>query len=93
VATKKSTPKKKTLKAVDSMSDAQAKRLLGKMNAALKEAGFDGRAQEVHFLPSKTPAPAVAAATSTIPCPPPKRIRRVCFRQPDGRIRCEDRCV
>jgi hypothetical protein len=89
--TKKSA--KKALKPVDSLSAAQAKRMLGKVNAALKEAGFAGRVQELHLLPLGAPAPGSATVSASIPCPPPKRIRRVCVRQPDGSVRCEDRCV
>ncbi|MDX2182297.1 MAG: hypothetical protein SFV18_22090 [Bryobacteraceae bacterium] len=88
--TKKSA--KKALKPVDSLSAAQAKRMLGKMNTALKEAGFAGRVQELHLLPLGAPPPGPMAAAVS-PCPPPKRIRRVCVRQNDGSVRCEDRCV
>ena len=86
---KKKTAKKKTTR---ELTGSSVTTLFRKIDALLKEGGFDAKVNELQLLPSKA-QPRMAAAPTVSDCPPPKRLRRVCFRDENGNIVCEDRCV
>jgi hypothetical protein len=89
MAKKKAAPKKKAAtktsaarKEATPLSATRARTLFGQINGLLAGNGVDGKVHEIHL-----------AASSTGDCPSPKRWRRVCFRNANGEIECEDRCV
>lgn len=90
-------PAKKQLKSAHAMSATDTKRMVAQFNRHLKEQGFDAVVQEVHLLPrGEQPPPApvpLPALAGTLDCPPPRKIKRVCQRQPDGTILCQNVCV
>jgi hypothetical protein len=79
--TKKKAPKKAVKKAVP-LTASRAKTLFRSLNGLLADQGIKGRVHEIHLL-----------ADGEGDCPPPKQWRRVCFRDSNGEIVCEDRCV
>lgn len=101
---KKKTAKKKApaskrkaaLKTTRELTGPAVTTLFRKIDALLKQGGFDAKVNELQVLPSLVSSkvqPRVAVATTVSDCPPPKRWRRVCFRDENGNIVCQDRCV
>ena len=97
---KKKTAKKKApaskrkaaLKTTRELTGPAVTTLFRKIDALLKQGGFDAKVNELQLL-SSTVLPRVTVATTVSDCPPPKRWRRVCFRDENGNILCVDRCV
>lgn len=88
---------KKPLKPAWEMTDAASKRMVKALDRYLKERGIDAMVQELHLLPrenAQTPTVVAEIAAERVgDCPPPKQIRRVCRRLPNGTISCQNECV
>jgi hypothetical protein len=78
------------------LPDASAKTraaILAGIRRVLKEHGVKEDLAELHLETTTAARATTTAARAFTPCPPGTILRVVCFRQADGTLVCEERCV